>query len=191
MYLIFFIIIFLAVVVIFGSQSSKKDKAKAPTKPPKRPSIEKLKAMEKEKLAKPKNTKASIEEKNYKAYLKNFPDTDKAVKLSPEITSVAGVRYKNEDTGIDRQLIIRHLQVKEKLMLIPDKNNPYDEDAVSVRRLNGEQIGFLNKDLAIEIKARLVKGLLVETTVKKVFNKEGFLEVVIELVRYSRKTHKK
>jgi len=36
-------------------------------------------------------------------------------------------------------------------MLIPDPDNPHDENAIQVCRAYGEQLGFLNSELAPEV----------------------------------------
>ncbi len=127
------------------------------------------------------------EEKNYKYYIGRF-DSQYTVKLKPETTSVAGVRYKNDDTKEERQAIIKRCKSGEKLMLVPDELNKYDRDAIKVLRLNGEQIGFLNTDLALEIKARLQQRLRVDASIKEIREDKGIKEVYLELVKYSRKS---
>jgi hypothetical protein len=127
------------------------------------------------------------EERNYQYYLSKFDHWNHSKKLSPMLTYVAGVRYKNEDTQTERQAIIKKTKVGEKIMLLPDELNKFDKDAIKVVRLNGEQIGFLNTDLAIEIKARLLQRLRVDAIIKEINDDNGMKEVVLELVKYSRK----
>jgi len=127
------------------------------------------------------------EERNYQYYLSKFDHLNHAKKLSPMLTYVAGVRYKNEDTQVERQAIIRRTKAGEKIMLLPDELNKFDKDAIKVVRLNGEQIGFLNTDLALEIKARLLQRLRVDATIREINDDNGMKEVVLELVKYSRK----
>lgn len=130
---------------------------------------------------------SSLDDKVYRNYLSRFDSHNDMVKLSPVLTSVAGVRYKNDDTGVERQSIIKRTKEGERLMLIPDELNKYDRDAVKVVRLSGEQIGFLDTDLALEIKARLNQRLRVDAKIKRISDERGILEVWIELVKYSRK----
>jgi hypothetical protein len=53
-------------------------------------------------------------------------------------------------------------------------------------RLAGEVIGYLEMDLALEIKSRLLRKTLVETLVVDIrTDKQNVRQVVIELQRYS------
>ncbi|TAF64926.1 MAG: hypothetical protein EAZ55_09700 [Cytophagales bacterium] len=131
--------------------------------------------------------KASSETIAYKHYLKQFEESEKNKKLPPVYAMVAGTRYKNDDTGAERQEIIRRTQIGETLMLIPDVLNPYDKDAIKVVRLNGEQIGFIGRELAIELKPRLMNRLRIDTRVSNIISNTGIWEVEIELVKYGRK----
>jgi len=64
----------------------------------------------------------------------------------PIVTKVVGVTYEN------RQDIIRRMNVGEDLKLVAEHDNIYDKNAIKVLRSNGDQIGYLNKDLAARIK---------------------------------------
>lgn len=65
--------------------------------------------------------------------------------FEPIITKVVGVTYE------DRQIIINRMNIGEELSLLKEPNNIYDNNAVKVLRSNGEQVGYLNKNLAAEI----------------------------------------
>lgn len=168
---IFILILIVLALLIFVSQSPQKS------------------VTEKKKAKKKISKKVlSPEEKRYKHYLSQFTNTPKnARKLAPEYTKVAGVRYQNDDTGEERQEIISRSFEGEKVMLVPDELNPFDPDAVKVVRLNGEQIGFLNTDLAMEIKSRLMRRLFVEASIKQIQEEKGIRQVILELTKYSRK----
>ena len=97
-------------------------------------------------------------------------------------TKIAGTRYKNDD-GSERQNFIAEAQVGEPLMLVPQLDNPFDEDAVKVLRLNGQQLGFLNTDLAMEIKSRLMKKIRVEAEIVEISG-DAHKEVQIALQAY-------
>lgn len=73
---------------------------------------------------------------------------------------VVGVTYPNDD-GSDRQAILKRCKVGEQLRLL---HSPIaqDENAVKVLLLNGQQLGWLNRDLAAEIAPRLQKGSKVD-----------------------------
>lgn len=170
---IFIVIVIVLLLFVFFAQAPQKS-------PPKKKSPQKKRKAPKKIL--------TPEEKRYKHYLSQFTNTPKnARKLAPEYTKVAGVRYQNDDTGEERQEIISRTREGEKVMLLPDELNPFDPDAVKVVRLNGEQIGFLNTDLALEIKSRLMRRLLVEASIKQIQEEKGIRQVILELVKFSRK----
>jgi hypothetical protein len=129
------------------------------------------------------------EQRIWDDYIRQFDPERNKLPLPPEYTKVAGVTYQNTDTGEDRQKIIGKLKNGERLLLIPDELNQFDREAVKVVRLNGEQIGFLNADLAIEIKSRLKAGSRVDARVVSITG-EIPKGVNIELVKYSRKAPK-
>ena len=60
---------------------------------------------------------------------------------------VVGVSKKNRD-GTSRQEIISRCRQWERLCFRPEPENPVDPNAIAVCRSNGEQIGYLNADLA-------------------------------------------
>lgn len=62
-------------------------------------------------------------------------------------TKVAGVTQKNDD-GSDRQKILKKCRAGEKVNLIRDPENPHDKNAIKVCRESGEQLGWINKDVA-------------------------------------------
>lgn len=66
-------------------------------------------------------------------------------------TKAVGVTKGNPD-GSSRQDIIARCKIGEALELIHQPNNRYDPNAIAVhRRKTGEQIGFLNRDLASDL----------------------------------------
>jgi HIRAN domain len=66
--------------------------------------------------------------------------------------SVAGESYPNDD-GSDRQTPIASCRVDEPLILDAEPDNPEDENAIRVLRLDGKQISYIERDMA----ARLVE----------------------------------
>lgn len=56
--------------------------------------------------------------------------------------SVVGVTFDS------RQALIATLAPWEELQLVRDPANPYDENAIRVARLTGEQIGFIDRTTA-------------------------------------------
>lgn len=133
------------------------------------------------------NVNSRREKENYKAYLSQFDTPKDAVKLEPIYTKVAGVRYENKSTGKQRQDLIANAKTGDLLMLVPEVSNLFDEDAVQVFRLNGDQIGFLNTDLAMEVKSRLRKKIKVEARITAISGEGNNKEVHIEIQKYSRK----
>ena len=57
-------------------------------------------------------------------------------------TRVVGVTYEG------RQEVVARLRRLEKIWLDREPTNPYDKNAITVCRENGEMIGFLNRGLA-------------------------------------------
>ena len=60
-------------------------------------------------------------------------------------TKVAGVTFDN------RQAVLARLSAGETIQLRREPDNPYDPNAISVERLNGQQIGYLNRHMAAEL----------------------------------------
>lgn len=146
------------------------------------------KSKKKKKIAQQKKQKEEFE--NYDRYMRRFDDPSCLTKLDTQIAKVAGTRYANDDTGINRQEVLKNTKTDELLMLQPDELNRYDNAAIKIVKLDGSQIGFLDMDISVEIKSRLMNRSPVEARVIKVYEKGGVLEADIELQRYSRKIKK-
>ena len=76
---------------------------------------------------------------------------------NPFHTKVVGVTKLNRN-GSDRQRIIRRCRVGEFLDLIPEPDNPYDESAVKVCRMTGEQLGYLAAGIAAQLHGQIARG---------------------------------
>ncbi|GAA4841467.1 HIRAN domain-containing protein [Algivirga pacifica] len=124
------------------------------------------------------------EDEVYRNYLNKFQDISTLKKLPVQEVQIAGVRYQNDD-GSQRQDIIRECKKGERLMLIPDSINQYDKHAIQVLRLNRQQIGFLDMDLAIEVKSRLEASSPVEASIIDIKEEKETLQVYIALQKYS------
>ncbi|MFY7788559.1 MAG: HIRAN domain-containing protein [Thermoflexibacteraceae bacterium] len=132
-----------------------------------------------------KKVTVSPEDKMYDAYLSQFDKTKAEIKLPTIHTKITGTAYRNPD-GNDRQVIITKMKVGEKLLLIPEPTNPYDKDAIQLVRVTGELVGYLEMDLALEIKSRLLRKTLVEATVSNIYrDKQNILQITAEIQRYS------
>jgi len=60
-------------------------------------------------------------------------------------TKVAGVTFDG------RQAVVARLCVGEEIQLRREPANPFDPNAIRVERLDGHQIGFLNRHLAAQL----------------------------------------
>jgi hypothetical protein len=61
-------------------------------------------------------------------------------------TKVVGVTFEG------RQSVVAELRVGEYLELISEPDNPHDSNAIKVVRENGQQVGYIDRDLALKIK---------------------------------------
>ncbi|GAB4252217.1 MAG: hypothetical protein Tsb0034_30970 [Ekhidna sp.] len=70
-------------------------------------------------------------------------------------TKVVGVSMNNQD-GISRQGIIkREVEEDDKLRLELEADNPHDPNAIRVLSKHGNQIGYLNREIAEQVKPAL------------------------------------
>lgn len=134
-----------------------------------------------------KSNKKKEEKKLYKKYLSQFDPARSKTKLAPIFTKIAGTRYKNDGTNIPRQELIAKAKVGESLLLVPEPNNKFDPDAIRIFRANGDQLGFLDTDLAMEIKSRLQKRIKVEVKITAISGEFPDKEVHIQIQKYSKK----
>ena len=74
-------------------------------------------------------------------------------------TKVAGVTFDN------RQRYIRRMSVGETVSLVREPNNPYDRNAICVINANGDQIGFISKELASTMAPQMDAGVNYHATV--------------------------
>ena len=72
-------------------------------------------------------------------------------------SKVAGVTHTNKD-GSDRQEIISLCDPLETLDLDREEDNPVDPNAIALRRMDGDQLGYLQAQLAADVVERLRKG---------------------------------
>jgi ribulose bisphosphate carboxylase small subunit len=72
-------------------------------------------------------------------------------------SKVVGVTQNNAD-GSWRQMAVGRCQPGEPLRFVADPGNPYDENAIKVLRSSGEQLGYLNKELAEQLNAKTLEG---------------------------------
>ncbi|XOV90837.1 MAG: HIRAN domain-containing protein [Bacteroidota bacterium] len=87
-------------------------------------------------------------------------------------TKVVGVSHTNED-GTPRQTIItREVEENDLLTLEPEPNNPYDPNAVKVLSKNGNQIGYLKKEVAEQIYGALHNDITIHVKASWVSERE-------------------
>lgn len=95
-------------------------------------------------------------------------------------TKVVGVSKDNAD-GSSRQAIIRQeVAEDDKLQLKAEPNNPFDPNAVKVLSKNGNQIGYLNKEMAETILPAINNQTEIHITAKWV-NGEKMLGVGLRI----------
>lgn len=70
--------------------------------------------------------------------------------IQTAVTKLAGTEHANED-GVSRQAILRHCALFEPLRLQHEPTNPYDSNAIAVFRENGQQLGYLPRQMAARI----------------------------------------
>jgi hypothetical protein len=73
----------------------------------------------------------------------NYPNA--RVKGRLVTTKVVGVTFEG------RQEVVARLQQGDRVWLEMEPTNPYDHNAIKVSRSNGEQIGYINRQLAASI----------------------------------------
>ena len=87
---------------------------------------------------------------SYREHKPNTPitkhrDVSSAHRPREITTKVVGVTFDG------RQAVVAKLSMHEEIVLRREPTNPYDRNAILVERLNGEQIGYINRYLAAEL----------------------------------------
>ena len=113
-----------------------------------------------------KNNPVPLSEADKEARQKEKPKP-RSKGLDSFYTKVAGVSHRNDD-GTYRQRIIRRCRPQERLVLDHDERNPHDPNAVRVCRQSGEQVGFLNAELAEEVVSAAREGYRYAAFVKNI-----------------------
>ena len=73
--------------------------------------------------------------------------------MSEFYMKVAGVTFDG------RQRIVARLQPNQELMFVPEPSNPYDNHAVKICTLSGEQIGYIAKEHNYQIFYNLINRI--------------------------------
>ncbi len=95
-------------------------------------------------------------------------------------TKVVGVSKDNADGSSRQEIIRREVEEEDKLSMQAEPENPFDPNAVKVLSKNGNQIGYLNKEMAETIKPALDNQTEIHVTAKWV-NGEKMLGVGLRI----------
>ena len=82
----------------------------------------------------------------------------------PFNTKVVGVTYDNPD-GKNRQDIIKGLTTRSNIALERDYANLYDPNAIRVVDSEGNQLGFLGRDISANLAPRMDKGEVITASI--------------------------
>lgn len=121
----------------------------------------------------------------FERWLRNSPLYDKWF-----YSKIAGVSHKNAD-GSSRQEILLRCDPPESLHLVLESDNPVDPKAVALHRLNGEQLGYLNSDLAHDMFERTAKGEVWGVVLKDVNLGHTIIGANIAIIRFKSDKPKK
>lgn len=88
-----------------------------------------------------RSSKAALPKHRYKFY-----DSEEPRGASdPIVINVAGVTFEG------RQALIRKLRVNDMLELVQELDNPHDQNAIKIVTKEGEQAGYVPRDLAADL----------------------------------------
>lgn len=104
------------------------------------------------------------------------------MKISNVELKVVGVTFTNDD-GSDRQDIIKNLPDNVSLMLVRERHNKYDKNAIMVFA-NLRQIGYIGKEYAKIIAPKMDAGAQFNVSLKDkgVYEKTAYCHIVINEV---------
>ena len=95
-------------------------------------------------------------------------------------TKVVGVSKNNSDGSSRQEIIKTEVQEEDKLQLLAEPENPYDPNAVMVLSKLGNQIGYLNKEIAERVGPALANETEIHVTARWV-NGEKMLGVGLRI----------
>lgn len=95
-------------------------------------------------------------------------------------TKVVGVSKDNEDGTSRQEIIQQEVAEDDKLQLEPEPTNPYDSNAIKVLSRHGNQIGYLNREIAEKVRLAVDNQTEIHVTVKWV-NGEKMLGVGLRI----------
>lgn len=102
-------------------------------------------------------------------------------------SNVTGIMHMHN--GINPQSLIHNMHIGDKVFLVADPNNKYDDNAVMVCNSQGIQVGWLPKGSyeQLEVSERLMNGDFVCASVKKIYEMDlypGNYGLVINISYY-------
>lgn len=95
-------------------------------------------------------------------------------------TKVVGVSMQNADGSSRQEIIKSEVEENDKLKLEAEPDNVYDSNAIKVLSKKGNQIGYLNKEMAEKVKPALDHGTEIHITASWV-NGEKILGVGLRI----------
>lgn len=98
-------------------------------------------------------------------------------------TRIAGLDYANRD-GSDRHEILSTCKIGEDVNLVREPNNSHDENAIMVVRKNGQQLGYLRREVAKRLVTQVKVADLLGAEIAEYDGANALLRVV--LVPYER-----
>lgn len=105
-------------------------------------------------------------------------------------TNITGVTFTNDD-GTSRQKYIEKLKPDDKLMLIREKNNKYDSNAVAVHDMKLHKLGYIPKHMAGSLSKQIDAGKTFEVFVLSCGqNADGKYGAKIHIEDFANKKHK-
>jgi hypothetical protein len=87
-------------------------------------------------------------------------------------TKATGVTMQNAD-GSSRQKVLGSCRPGEHVLMVHDPRNPYDANAIEIRRSSGAQVGFLPAHVAEDIVEGLARGVRYWAWIAEVTGGEG------------------
>jgi single-stranded-DNA-specific exonuclease len=79
-------------------------------------------------------------------------------------TKIVGVTHDNAN-GQNRQAVISRLSLSSRISLKRDYGNIYDPNAITVVDAEGNQLGFLTRDLASQLAPHMDEGKIITATI--------------------------
>ena len=113
----------------------------------------------------------------------------------PGEVMLAGINHTNM-AGVHRQIVIRRCAIGEEVILVRDRDNPYDGNAIRCLRLNGEDVGFVPAWYAEDLAPFMDRKQAVKAKVTKIkpFESSGgndLLGIEISITKYKRPRKKR